>query len=141
MLNNRNRQIAIIAVALLVMAVTMIVLTQQPSATDDNTAIVGQIAPAQYQAQFADISADHVLIDVRTPQEFNSGHIDGAINISVETLPQRLAEIPRDQAIVVYCRTGNRSATAAQILASAGYNTIYDLGGVVAWTAAGLPLE
>lgn len=97
------------------------------------------ISPAQYQSQFS--TTPHFLLDVRTPEEFATGHISGAANISVQTLAARLAEVPKDEPVVVYCRSGNRSATAVQMLKEAGYTTVYDLGGVIAWTAAGLPLE
>lgn len=97
------------------------------------------LSPAEYDQKFGD-AASHLLIDVRTPEEFASGHIEGAINIPVESLSQRLNEVPKDSALVVYCRTGNRSATAAQILVTAGYGPVYDLGGIQAWVSAGNPI-
>lgn len=99
------------------------------------------LAPQQYQEEVVQAGAAHQLIDVRTPQEFASGHIAGAINIPVEEIGQRLGEVSKETPVVVYCRSGNRSAQAAQILASAGYTGIYDLGGVIAWQQAGLPLQ
>lgn len=102
--------------------------------------INARIAPSEYQESFA-ANVDHILIDVRTPAEFSSGHIPGAINISVETLEQRLSEVSGDVPVVVYCRSGNRSAQAARILANAGYAQIYDLGGIVDWAAQGYPIE
>jgi phage shock protein E len=102
--------------------------------------ISGRIDAQQYTQRFSD-SPDHLLIDVRTPEEFTSGHIPGAINISVQTLPDRLSEIPNDQTIVVYCRSGNRSATATQILTDAGFSPVYDLGGIQDWVSAGYPVE
>jgi rhodanese-related sulfurtransferase len=98
------------------------------------------ITPLDYQQDFGE-STTHLLIDVRTPEEFASGHIQNAINISVETLPDRLNEVPDNLPIVVYCRSGNRSATAAEILVSAGYQPVYDLGGIQTWTAQGYPVE
>ncbi|MCA9914215.1 MAG: rhodanese-like domain-containing protein, partial [Anaerolineae bacterium] len=83
----------------------------------------------------------HLLIDVRTPAEYASGHIAGSINIPVEELSNRLSEVPQGEEIVVYCRSGNRSATAARILADNGYSPVYDLGGIIAWQSAGYPLE
>lgn len=99
-----------------------------------------RIDPAGYMERLA--PTDHVLLDVRTPAEFAGGHIPGAINISVETLASRLDELPTDLPIVVYCRSGNRSVTAAQILTNAGAApAIYDLGGILAWQSQGLPVE
>ncbi len=99
----------------------------------------GSLSPAQYVAQFS--AADHLLLDVRTRAEFQSGHIAGATNIPVEQLAGRLAEVPRDRPVVVYCRSGNRSAQAARLLRDAGYESVYDLGGLIAWQAQGHPIQ
>jgi rhodanese-related sulfurtransferase len=112
-----------------------------PSADVASPEVVSGLIDAQtYNQRFVD-GEDHLLIDVRTPEEFASGHIPGAINISVQSLPDRLDEVPNDETIVVYCRTGNRSATATDILVDAGYAPVYDLGGIVDWVSAGYPVE
>ncbi|MGD8864121.1 MAG: rhodanese-like domain-containing protein, partial [Anaerolineales bacterium] len=112
-----------------------------PSADVASPEVVSGLIDAQtYNKPFVD-GEDHLLIDVRTPEEFASGHIPGAINISVQSLPDRLDEVPNDETIVVYCRTGNRSATATDILVDAGYAPVYDLGGIVDWVSAGYPVE
>ncbi len=102
--------------------------------------VKAKITPAEYQARFG-ANADHVLIDVRTPEEFAAGHIPGAVNISVDQLAQRLNEIPKDKPVVLYCRSGNRSSQAAQILERAGYAQIYDLGGIITWAQQGYPIQ
>lgn len=99
------------------------------------------ISPQDYQSAYITNNADHVLIDVRTPEEFASGYIAGAINIPVQELSQRLSEVPTDKDIVVYCRSGNRSAQASTILSGNGFNNISDLGGIIAWQQAGYTLE
>jgi len=99
-----------------------------------------KIAPADYQTTFG-ANADHMLLDVRTPQEFASGHIAGAVNISVDELAKRLSEVPQDKPVVIYCRSGNRSNQAAQILDRAGYTQIYDMGGIIDWVQQGLPVQ
>lgn len=132
--------IAIITIA----AVLLVVLngTKHETTSAVNSAASPQIiSPADYQSQFTAANVPHLLVDVRTPEEFAAGHIPGAVNIAVETLESRLEEIPTDQPVVVYCRSGNRSATAADILVSAGYNPVYDLGGIINWTTAGLPVQ
>lgn len=75
------------------------------------------------------------IIDVRTPEEFAGGAIPGAVNISVQTLPNRIGEVgdDKDTPVILYCRSGVRSATAGGILAKAGYTDIYDLGGIGNW--------
>lgn len=99
------------------------------------------ISPTRYKTEFADARKPHVLIDVRTPEEFKSGHIPGAINIDVQVLAQRLQDIPHDKAVVLYCRSGNRSSYAAHILQRAGYAEVYDLGSIGDWRAAGYPIR
>ena len=99
------------------------------------------IAPVAYVSQFRDEPTRHILVDVRTPEEFREGRIPGAVNIPLQSLQSRLAELPQDETIVLYCRSGNRSADAARILARAGYESVYDMGGIIAWNAAGLPVE
>ncbi|MGL4650170.1 MAG: rhodanese-like domain-containing protein [Caldilineaceae bacterium] len=100
-----------------------------------------QLSPQTYNEKFAAAGAAHQLIDVRTAAEFESGSISGAVNIPVEELEQRLDEVVGGQPVVVFCRSGNRSNLAARILDDAGFTGVYDLGGVVAWQAAGFPLE
>ncbi len=81
-----------------------------------------------------------VILDVRTVSEYESGHLDGAINIPVDELSGRLSELNPDDELLVYCRTGNRSTTAVGILRENGYDRIYHMdGGIVAWNSAGFP--
>ncbi len=81
-----------------------------------------------------------VILDVRTVSEYESGHLEGAINIPVEALSGRLSELNQNDELLVYCRTGNRSTTAVGILSENGYDRIYHMdGGIVAWGNAGFP--
>lgn len=74
------------------------------------------------------------LLDVRTSGEFGSGHLAGALNIPVDVLAGRLAELgDKDVPVVVYCRSGARSARASQILTAAGFHSVADLGGMHRW--------
>jgi phage shock protein E len=83
-----------------------------------------------------------VIIDVRTPEEFDAGHVQGALNIPVES-PDFAAQVSGlDPAITyaIYCRSGNRSAVATSEMASMGFMHLYDLeGGFVDLEAAGMP--
>lgn len=75
-----------------------------------------------------------MLLDVRTPEEYAAGHIPGAVNIPVQVLGGRMDELPdRERTIVVYCRSGVRSANAANMLRGAGFTAVHDLGGMGAW--------
>lgn len=130
--------IAVIAIA--VIAVIALSGGNTPAATVAQSPASQRILPVAYNAQFSSPGGDHLLIDVRTPQEFADGHIAGAINIPVEEIGGRLNEVPDDKPVVLYCRSGNRSAQAANILVGAGYTGVYDLGGIIDWTAAGYGL-
>jgi phage shock protein E len=75
-----------------------------------------------------------LLLDVRTPGEFSSGHMTGAVNLPLDRI-QSLAQIETtlDREIVLYCRSGARSARAAQVLRSQGYTRVHDLGPMRRW--------
>ena len=79
---------------------------------------------------------DYIILDVRTAEEFAQKHIPGAINIPNETIgSEELAELPdKNQLILVYCRSGNRSKQASEKLAELGYTKIYEFGGINDWT-------
>lgn len=134
---NRQKMIVVLAgLLVLIAAAAAALVLARPGAAE---AVRAPISPAQYDALFS-AAAPHVLIDVRTAEEFASGHIDGAINIPVESLGERLGEVPRDVPVVLYCRSGRRSAAAAELLAQASYAQVYDLGGIQTWEAQGRPV-
>lgn len=91
-----------------------------------------------------EIKADSVqLLDVRTPQEYAEGHIDGALNINVQSddFRQRAEkELSKDSTILVYCRSGRRSMEAAEILTKLGYKVVNLKGGIIEWEGDGLPV-
>lgn len=78
----------------------------------------------------------YILLDVRTVEEFEERHIPGAINIPNETISsEEIPELPdKNQLILVYCRSGNRSKQASQKLAQQGYTNIVEFGGINDWT-------
>lgn len=78
----------------------------------------------------------HVIVDVRRQDEYDEGHIPGAICISNESIGDtQPAELPDlDQVILVYCRSGSRSKEAAQKLFDMGYTRVYEFGGIIDWT-------
>lgn len=79
---------------------------------------------------------NYVILDVRTAQEFASGHIPGAVLLPNETIgTEDVPLLPdKDQLILVYCRSGNRSKQAAEKLAQLGYTNIVEFGGINSWT-------
>jgi len=99
-------------------------------------ASVPLLAPATLKAMMA-TSARIVLVDVRQPDEFAAGHIEGAKLMPLDTLAAAYAQLPRDVKLVVYCRSGHRSAQAVTFLLAHGYANAVSLdGGYLAWTAS-----
>lgn len=86
---------------------------------------------------------ERTVIDVRTPAEYAQSHVAGAINIDVEasTFGDRIAELDKDEPYLVYCRSGRRSAIAADRMVEAGFTDIADAGGLADLAAAGAPIE
>lgn len=81
------------------------------------------------------------VLDVRTPREYAEGHVPGAVNVPQEQLASRLAEVPKDKDVVIYCRSGRRSALAADVLAANGYSRLSHLeGDMNAWIEKGRPV-
>lgn len=129
---------ALVIVAAFVAGFVIFGLVLRPGG-GESAASISSLAPDQYVSEFVN-DGEHLLIDVRTPEEFATGHIPGAINIPVDSLAGELDQLPEDTEIVVYCRSGNRSATASRILAGAGFS-VFDLGGILRWTADGYPVQ
>lgn len=109
-------------------------------------AACGQADDADREAVYLNISAeeaktlmdserDYVILDVRTAEEYESGHIPGAILIPDTEIAQQAEEILRDknQLILVYCRSGRRSKLASEILVELGYTNIREFGGIIDW--------
>ena len=85
-------------------------------------------------------TAGAFILDVREPNEWAQAHIPDAILIPLGQLPDRLSEIPKDQEVVVVCRSGNRSAAGRDILLKAGFTTVTSMaGGMNQWQAADYP--
>lgn len=82
-----------------------------------------------------DEGKDFVLLDVRTPEEYEEGHIEGALNIPLKELAYEVEnEIPDvETTIYLYCRSGVRVITAGHILYDLGYENVYNMGGILSW--------
>ena len=88
--------------------------------------------------------SDVVVLDVRTADEFNERHIEGAVNIDVmqaDFLQQAKETLPTDKTIAVYCHSGRRSATASEKLSKEGYQVVNLKGGIEAWIEEEMPVE
>ena len=109
---------------------------------EEKTEIAGyhRISPEEAKQQI-DTEPDLVLLDVRTPAEYQERHIPGARLVPNETITDQLiAGVPVEAKILVYCRTGRRSEDAAKKLLAMGYQQVYDMaGGIVKWPYATEP--
>lgn len=92
------------------------------------------------QVPAAEVPMDAFLLDVREPDEWAAGHAPGALHIPLGELGNRYLEIDRDRELYVICRSGHRSAQAAQALAGVGWETSNVADGMIGWHAAGRPM-
>jgi len=115
----------------LLVALALPALAQSPAAPVPADVRPGRVNGATAQAL---VAAGARVVDVRTPEEFASGHVPGAINIPYEEIGKRTSEIgPTSTSVIVYCASGYRSGIAAGTLEKAGYKNLYDLRSVTAW--------
>ena len=82
-----------------------------------------------------------IVIDVRQPDEYRSGHIIGAKLIPLNKLSNHMKELPQSREIVCVCASGNRSGSATRMLVKAGYNAVNMKGGMLSWRRANLPVN
>lgn len=82
-----------------------------------------------------DEQTNYIILDVRTDTEYNEGHIENSVLLPDYTIEDKAEEVmpDKDAMILVYCRSGRRSANAAEKLAEMGYNNVYDFGGIIDW--------
>jgi rhodanese-related sulfurtransferase len=99
------------------------------------------IAPSELSARRTAGTAP-VIIDVRTAEEFATGHIPGALNIPFDQVAERISEVDAPHGVALYCMVGPRARKGEAALLTAGYKTVFHLeGGLAAWQAAGLPTD
>jgi molybdopterin-guanine dinucleotide biosynthesis protein A/rhodanese-related sulfurtransferase len=84
--------------------------------------------------------ADDWILDVRQPDEYEEGHVPGAVLIPLDQLPERHGEVPVDREVFVVCRSGGRSAAAVEVLGAVGHRATNVAGGTLAWIEAGHPV-
>lgn len=127
-----NLSTLVVAVGLLAGGAVAAGCSDSEKASDAAEVTAGEVA-----------TADVVIIDVRTADEFAQGHLEGAINLDVEggAFEAGLAELDPGESYAVYCRSGNRSAAAARIMAANGFTDVADLGSLdAAASSTGLPV-
>ena len=105
-----------------------------PDKEKDQGAVYMNIT-AEEAKQIMDTEEGYIILDVRTQEEYDEGHIPGAIVISHEEIAEKAEEVltDKDQLILVYCRSGRRSKIAAEALAELGYTNTKEFGGIIDW--------
>ena len=114
---------------------TEIITTTESEAVTMNQSLGYEQITGAEAKMLMDTEADYIIIDARTNEEFNEGHIEGAILIPEYEIGNRAEnELPRkDQLILVYCRSGRRSKIAAEALVDLGYTNVKEFGGIIDW--------
>jgi rhodanese-related sulfurtransferase len=135
-----TRIAAAVALAVAVTACASPAGTEHPATSGT---VVPGVAPGVVDAEAARklVSAGIRVVDVRTPAEYAAGHLPGAVNVPFDEVQRRAAEIgPPDAPVLLYCRSGRRSAIATDTLRKLGYGEIYDLQSYSRWTASSAAL-
>jgi rhodanese-related sulfurtransferase len=101
--------------------------------------VAQELSPHQAAELIRD--GDAQLVDVREPYEHDAGRIAGSLHIELQRLPEEAASLDRERPLLFYCRSGSRSALAADAFAASGYDARNLDGGLEAWVGAGLPIE
>ncbi|MEN9716860.1 MAG: hypothetical protein RLZZ483_835 [Actinomycetota bacterium] len=126
------------AVALAAAAIASVGLLAGCSSNNEATK---KVDPVEFSEVIAQPGV--IILDVRTPEEFNAGHIPNAININVadSNFSSEVSKLDKNATFAVYCRSANRSAVATNEMAELGFTDMYDMqGGIIDWEAAGGPV-
>jgi len=131
---SRQRLLTATALIVVVVSAALIYYTQfQPPKTGISYGFV----TVEQAKELVETKPNLVILDVGTESEFKEGHIEGAVNIPIDELEQRIGEMDKNDEYLVYCRTGNGTTIAAQILFERGYSKVFNMaGGIEAWTRA-----
>ena len=134
------KRLTLILLPAVIALTAVLILTGCGSSADDKTAgdkkTYRQVSPEEAAAMMEE-ETDYIILDVRTQEEYEAAHIPGAICIPNETIgTEDIPELPdKEQLILVYCRSGNRSKQASEKLAKQGYTNIVEFDGINSWTS------
>jgi thioredoxin 1 len=133
-----------IRLSLVIMLSLLVNLASCQSASSSKSGgAISTVSVTEFQQKLAGTQTAQ-LIDVRTPDEFSSGHLKNAVNIDIHSddFMDRIAKLDKTKPVMVYCRSGARSSSAAGKMKDAGFKEIYNLdGGISSWTSEGKPVE
>ncbi len=130
--------------SVLILFTSMLFITTNLIAEDSSDTSIKIISAKEANALIEENSGspEFVILDVRTSEEYNSGHIESAVNIEYKSndFKQNIEKLDRDKVYITYCRSGRRSTGASELMKGIGFENIYIIeGGIVAWDKAQLP--
>ena len=128
-------------VVLLVLALSVLVAA---CSADTGTQTIDLVSPSEAAAIIDDASDDLVILDIRTPEEYQAARIEGAIMVDfyAADFTDQLGELDKDVPYVMYCNSGNRSADAAKTMEDLGFAEVHEIdGGIQNWYQQGYPVE
>ena len=120
---------------LMLIIMVLMLLTACGQTENSNKEAVYMNITAEEAKRIMDSREGYIILDVRTQEEYDDGHIPGAIVISHEEIVEKAEKVltDKDQLILVYCRSGRRSKIAAEALVKLGYTNILEFGGIIDW--------
>jgi rhodanese-related sulfurtransferase len=134
-----NRKKLLVLTLGIIIAVSAVIIYYTQTQLPSTTISYGDVTVEEAKS-LIESNSSLLIIDVRTREEYDSGHIEGAILIPVNELEDRLDELSKEEELLIYCRTGNRSSNSVNILNANGYTKIFHLkDGITAWIQAGYP--
>ncbi|MBN1266949.1 MAG: rhodanese-like domain-containing protein [Anaerolineales bacterium] len=143
-LNERFRPVIIVTLAVVLLTASGCASTLESQGIVEPAAVEAAAFPLEISVEEAYqlVEDGAFLLDVRTQEEWDEYHAPQAVLIPLDVLGARLNEVPRDQTVVLICRSGNRSAAGRDLLLNAGFSMVTSSsGGMNAWAAAGYPIE
>lgn len=125
----------------ILIAVSLLFLAGCAGPQQSTPAQVQNLTPQQFKGER--MGRKTILVDVRTPEEYADGHLDGAVNSDFRggAFAQEMENWDKDKVYYLYCASGNRSGKAAELLKEAGFKYIYNVGGFTDLKEAGFPTE
>ena len=126
-----RKKMALVILAFLVLGITGCQKTEK----EESDMATAETITAEQAKEIMEQNSDYVILDVREEDEYAKGHIEGSVLLPYTEIEDRAAEeLPdKDQLILVYCRSGRRSAIAADSLSAMGYTNVKDFGGIIDW--------
>ena len=124
----------IVLIIIIVGGFTLVIENKENSIDNKEESVIKYVSMDEI-VQIMNENSNYIILDVRTMQEYNEGHIPNAICIPNETISENIInKLPnKEQLILIYCRSGNRSKQAAQKLKNLGYTNLIEFGGIIDW--------